>query len=122
MFNILKQIFTWWNKQTIGTFIYTVFRGKFVGKDKFGNKYYNDSKNKRWVIYKKQVEATKIPPDWYSWIHFISDKIPVNEKLQYEWQQEHSENLTGTSKAYKPEGALSSKVLKSTKKYTTWKP
>ena len=37
MTNFLKQIFTWWNRQTIGTFFYTLFTGKFVGDDEFGN-------------------------------------------------------------------------------------
>ena len=36
MLNILKQIFTWWHRQTLGTFIYTFFVGKFVGFDEFG--------------------------------------------------------------------------------------
>ena len=35
---ILKIIFTWWNKLTLGTFLKTLFSGKFVGKDEFGNK------------------------------------------------------------------------------------
>ena len=38
MFNFLKQIFTWWHKQTLGTFIYTLFTGKLAGIDEFGNK------------------------------------------------------------------------------------
>ena len=33
---MIKQIFTWWNYQTVGTFFYTIFFGKFVGKDDFG--------------------------------------------------------------------------------------
>ena len=41
MINFFKQLFTWWNKQTLGTFIYTLLFGKFVGSDEFGNKYYN---------------------------------------------------------------------------------
>ena len=52
MISFFKLIFTWWNRQTIGTFIYTLFTGKLVGKDQFGNKYYTNSKDKRWVIYK----------------------------------------------------------------------
>ena len=56
--SFLKQIFTWWHRQTLGTFLYTLFFGKLVGKDGFGNKYYSDSKKKkRWVIYKKRVES-----------------------------------------------------------------
>ena len=42
-----KQIFTWWNRQTEGTFLYTLFTGKYVGEDEFGNKYYLNSKGKR---------------------------------------------------------------------------
>ena len=34
---IFKIIFTWSNKQTFGTFLKTLFPGKYVGKDKFGN-------------------------------------------------------------------------------------
>ena len=37
MINFFKQIFIWWHRQTIGTFIYTLFTGKFVGYDEFGN-------------------------------------------------------------------------------------
>ena len=49
--SFLKQIFTWWHKQTLGTFVYTLLAGKFVGEDEFGNKYYSNSKGKkRWVI------------------------------------------------------------------------
>ena len=69
MLTPLKEIFTWWNRQTLGTRIYTLFLGKFVGEDAFGNKYYESKNGKRWVIYKNDVEASKIPDEWYSWIH-----------------------------------------------------
>ena len=58
---ILKIIFTWWNKQTFGTFLKTLFTGILVGKDEFGNKYYKNKNDDRWVVYSKNVEATKIP-------------------------------------------------------------
>jgi|TARA_B110000438_G_C15748418_1_gene621796 NADH dehydrogenase len=117
----LKQIFTWWNKQTVGTFIYTFFTGKFFGKDKFGNMYYTNSYGKRWVIYKSNVESSKIPPEWHAWIHFTSKNIPLEDKKKYSWQKEHEENLTGTVNAHKPEGLLSSNGKKNMKKYETWK-
>ena len=41
---IFKIFFTWWNKQTFGTFLKTLFFGKFVGSDEFGNKYYKSKK------------------------------------------------------------------------------
>ena len=83
MINFLKQMFTWWNSQTLGTFIYTLFTGKCIGSDQFGNKYYSNSKGKRLVIYKDDIEATKIPPDWYSWIHFLTPNKPSDKENQY---------------------------------------
>ena len=121
MINFLKQLFTWWYKQTLGTFIYTLFTGKFIGSDQFGNKYYSNSKGKRWVIYKDQVESSKIPPEWHSWIHFLSKKSPTDSIAKFSWQKEHEENLTGTEKAYKPEGSLTFDKKKNMKKYETWK-
>ena len=35
--NLLKQIFTWWNGQTIGTRFHTWRFGTRVGQDEFGN-------------------------------------------------------------------------------------
>tara|TARA_B100000029_G_scaffold374301_1_gene368605 strand:- start:338 stop:706 length:369 start_codon:yes stop_codon:yes gene_type:complete len=119
--NFLKQIFTWWYKQTFGTFLYTLFLGKFAGSDEFGNKYYYNSKGKRWVIYKKNIESSKIPSDWYLWIHFLAKNIPSNSSNKFSWQKRHTENLTGTKEAYKPTGSLSSDLKKNTKKYETWK-
>ena len=121
MINFLKQIFTWWYRQTLGTFIYTLFMGKFAGSDQFGNKYYYSSKGKRWVIYKNNIEASKIPPEWFSWIHFLSRNKPSDKIKKFSWQKEHVENLTGTNRAYKPEGSLASDTKKNTKKYETWK-
>ena len=121
MINFLKQIFTWWHRQTLGTFIYTLFTGKFIGKDEFGNKYYSNSKGKRWVIYKNDIESSKIPPDWHLWIHSQSKNIPTNEEKRFSWQKQHEENLTGTNRAYKPEGSLANSVKKNMKKYESWK-
>ena len=122
MINFLKLIFTWWYKQTIETFIYTLFTGKFAGSDQFGNKYYFNSKGKRWVIYKNNIEASKIPPEWHSWIHFLVINKPSDKTKKFSWQKPHEENLTGTNRAYKPEGSLTSDLKKSMKKYETWKP
>jgi len=119
--NFLKQIFTWWYKQTVGTFLYTLFVGKLAGSDQYGNKYYSNSKGRRWVIYKDNIESSKIPPEWFSWIHFLAINKPSNVQKKYSWQKEHQENLTGTEKAYKPEGSLASNVKKNMKKYETWK-
>ena len=58
----IKIIFTWWNRQTFGTFLKTLFFGNYVGKDELGNKYYKNKQDERWVIYSDNIEATKILP------------------------------------------------------------
>ena len=122
MASFLKQIFTWWHRQTIGTLIYTLFFGKFVGRDEFGNKYFSSSKGKRWVIYNDTVESSKIPSEWHLWIHFLTNDKPSENLRKFEWQKRHEENLSGTTKAYKPDGSLTSDSKKNMKKYETWKP
>ena len=121
MVDLFKQIFIWWNRQTIGTFIYTLFTGKIVGRDRFGNKYYSNSKGKRWVIYKNTVDSSKIPPEWHLWIHSFKNNKPIENLNKFNWQKKYEENLTGTIKAYKPEGSLSFGTKKDMKKYETWK-
>ena len=119
MLTVFKEIFIWWNRQTLGTRIYTFLKGKFVGKDEFGNKYYeNKNKNKRWVIYNGEIDASKISNEWYLWIHFTKNKIELNKNSKkYSWQKSHSPNKTGTSEAYHP----NKKNNEIKKKYSTWK-
>ena len=114
----LKQIFTWWNKNTLGTFFKTLFSGKYVGKDEFGNKYYKNKKDERWVIYKSDIEATKITSDWFLWMHHTINEIPSNSQKKFSWQKSHTQNLSGSSKAYKP-NKISKKIK--FKNYETWK-
>ena len=47
MLTFLKKIFVWWNQETLGTKLNTFFFGKFVGKDEFGNKYYENKKKQK---------------------------------------------------------------------------
>ena len=103
MLTLFKKIFTWWNQDTFGTRLKTIFFGKLAGTDQFGNKYYEDKKGKRWVIYSDVIDASKIPVEWYSWIHFTPNKIEKKHELEkYDWQKPHQSNLTGTEKAYYP--------------------
>ena len=118
MLTILKKIFTWWNRDTFGTRIKTIFTGKLVGKDSFGNKYYENKKGKRWIIYSGEIDASKIPVEWYSWMHFTQNKIEKKHELKkYDWQKPHQHNLTGTNESYYP--YKNKNVLK--KKYKSWK-
>ena len=117
----MKIFFTWWNKQTFGTFIKTFFTGKLVGKDDYGNKYYKNKNDERWVIYSSEIEATKITADWYLWMHHTTDIIPNEDdinKKKYNWQKDHQENQTGTQNSHKP---IKIKKEKINKRYETWK-
>jgi len=117
-----KQIFTWWHKQTFGTFLKTLFFGKFVGEDSNGNKYYKNKKNERWIVYKDNIEASKITSEWFLWMHHTIDETPNNQKknvTKYLWQKKHLENQTGTLNAYRPNQI--SKLNNSKKKYETCK-
>ena len=118
MLTFLKKIFTWWNRDTLGTRIKTIISGKYIGQDTFGNKYYENKKGKRWVIYSSEIDASKIPVEWYSWIHFMPNKIEKNHDLKkYKWQKPHQPNLTGTDSAYYPNKNKNGIE----KKYKSWK-
>ena len=114
----------------LGTKIYTLLFGNLVGQDQFGNKYYCNSNKfesksaKRWVIFYKEIEASKVPPHWHAWLHKTINVSPINYSHKYSWQKEHSENFTGTSNAYFPNSHPLSKSLdniKSKKEYERWK-
>jgi len=118
MLTFIKQIFVWWNQATIITRIGTIFFGKFVGKDSFGNKYYQNKNGNRWVVYKGEIDASKISTEWYSWIHYTKNKIEnVHDLKKYEWQKPHQSNQTGTDNSYHP----NKNNEKINKKYKSWK-
>ena len=118
MLTLLKKIFIWWNQDTLGTRLKTIFFGNHVGNDDYGNKYYESKNGKRWVIYADIIDASKIPVEWYSWIHFTPNIIEKNHNLKkYEWQKPHQYNLTGTNAAYYPNKNKDANK----KKYSSWK-
>ena len=116
----------------IGTLLYTLVFGKKVGEDEFGNKYYTTKfsskqvgrygKERRWVMFKGKVEASKIPPYWHGWIHYSYDHIPDKKDMlkNYEWQKQHLPNLTGTEFAYLP--PAHTEKDKAINNYQSWKP
>ena len=118
MLTVFKKLFTWWNQDTFGTRLKTIFLGKLVGSDELGNKYYEGKNGQRWVIYSDTIDASKITIEWYSWIHFIPNKIENNHNLEkYDWQKPHRSNLTGTKEAYYPNKNKDGNK----KKYSSWK-
>ena len=118
MLTFLKNIFIWWNQETLGTKLKTFFSGKLIGIDSLGNKYYESKEGKRWIIYNDEIDASKIPIEWYSWIHFTNNKIQNKHNLEkYDWQKPHQPNQTGTINAHHP----NRKNEQIKKKYTSWK-
>ena len=125
MLTLIKEIFTSWNQQTLGTRIQILFFGRLVGKDDLGNKYYESKNGRRWVIYNGEIEASKIPPNWHAWLHKTVNEPPHNYKPRYDWQKEHESNKTGTEDAYFPNShplSKSYKKFESESEYESWKP
>ena len=121
-----KILFTWWHGKTFGTLLFTWRKGTFVGADSFGNKYYKSvNDEKRWVIYQDESEASKIDPNWNSWIRFTVNKIPISKTNRHKWEKPHIENLTGLSNVYRPQNLDIKKDEKRTKMdddYSSWEP
>ena len=94
------------------------FSGKFVGEDKFGNKYYENKKKKKDGLFiNGEIEATKIPVEWYSWMHSIKNKIEDTSRFKkIQLAKNHLSNQTGTDKAYNPQKNKNA----TKKKYKSW--
>ena len=110
----------------IGTRLVTWFYGVPVGTDRFGNRYFrhkSDTKN-RWVLYKGEPEASKVPPEWHAWLHRTVEDVPPKDLPVRSWQKQHLPNLTGTDHAYRPPGALSQGGRRpaATGDYEAWQP
>ncbi|MBD1141953.1 NADH:ubiquinone oxidoreductase subunit NDUFA12, partial [Pelagibacterales bacterium SAG-MED32] len=89
---MFKEIFTWWNGQTVGTRLWTYISGIPAGVDGQGNKYFHNKKDtKRWVIYAGEVESTYVNPEWNNWLRFTSN-VKVSEDKKYKWQKNHLSN------------------------------
>lgn len=129
---LFNELFTWWNGNTWGTRLFTLRKGKVVGEDEFGNRYYLQRKGvgplgipRRWVIYNGLAEASTVPADWHGWLHYTVDQLPNKENYQpRHWQKRHMPNYTGTHKAYHPAGSVLSGATSSDapREYEPWRP
>lgn len=118
---------------TVGTLLYTWWKGEQVGEDLFGNRYYVEKgkatgpvgRRRRWVVYKGKPEASKVPANWHIWLHYTTDDVPSTEPAaKQSWEKPHLPNLTGSEHAYKPAGAISnaSERQKASGDYQAWSP
>ncbi|WP_448661176.1 NADH:ubiquinone oxidoreductase subunit NDUFA12 [Sphingomonas sp. CJ20] len=121
--------FTWWNGASWGTMF--GLRGKArVGEDSLGNVYWQGGSDtngvpRRWVIYNGPNDASRVPPDWFSWLHHQIDSVPEQGLPPVRtWEKPAEPNLTGTRAAYRPSGALEAggHRARSTGDYEAWTP
>lgn len=127
---IFKNIFTWWEGATFGTWVGTATGGERVGADVDGNTYYQarkvkNGRHRRWVIYKGSNDASRVPPEWHGWLHNTVDAVPSESlPLPRAWEKDPTPNLTGTNQAYHPAGAIGTGAHRSaaTGDYEAWSP
>ncbi|MAY99813.1 MAG: NADH:ubiquinone oxidoreductase subunit NDUFA12 [Micavibrio sp.] len=108
------------------------WRGKFIGEDHLGNKYFEGKPrkgyklNRRWVSFKKDQEASNVPPEWHGWLHHQTNIVPNAEDPSFrkEWQKPHISNKTGTIAAYRPKGHVlnGGQRAKASGDYEAWSP
>ena len=96
-------------RMTIGTRLFTWFRGRQIGTDPLGNRYFEDkrirpgARPRRWVLYGPVQDGSAVPAEWHGWLHHTTDQpIPLDERKP--WQLSHQPNLTGTAGSYRPPG------------------
>ncbi len=114
-----------------GTLMQTRFCGREAGRDQFGNVYYRSRKTpkgvreKRWVMYAGEPEASKVPPEWHIWLHHTIDApLPESSPFHKPWQKPYKPNATGTNEAYFPPGHVlaGGKRARTTGDYQAWTP
>jgi NADH:ubiquinone oxidoreductase subunit len=116
--NVQIQFFTWRH-------------GELVGTDSEGNRYFRSKRRapgqreRRWVLYVGEPEASEVPPEWHGWLHHtVKDPLPAGSGFHKPWQKEHLPNLTGTIEAYRPPGHVLEGGRRSpaTGDYEPWTP
>ena len=111
---LLMKIFTWWDGATIGTSLWSWRKGLRVGEDALGNIYFEakapDSAlgyRRRWVIYSGANDSSRVPPEWHGWLHHQIEASPQDVLPPVRgWQKDAQPNLTGTTAAFRPAGAM----------------
>jgi len=109
----------WWRQMQ---YIGDAKSGVLVGKDQFGNRYYENMNaeeevpgRQRWVDFAQhEYHASQVPPEWHSWISHIRKDPPTNDSviknMTPPWQTPWVENLTGTRGAFKTYNTAAPKI------------
>lgn len=106
--------------------------GDHVGTDEQGNRYFSGKprkgyrRDRRWVMYNGEAEASRVPPEWHGWLHYQTDIFPARDAPSYRraWQKPYKPNRTGTTAAYRPPGHILEGANRdhATGDYEAWTP
>ena len=120
----LVRAFTWWNGQTYGTQLWTRRNGTRVGEDALGNVYYQTAHGaRRWVVYNGEAEASRVPTQWFGWLHHtVAEPPTVSLPARKFWEKPSLPNLTGTPMAYAPPGSILKAEPVKRQDYEAWTP
>ncbi|KAI0069226.1 NDUFA12-domain-containing protein [Artomyces pyxidatus] len=109
----------WWHQMQ---YMGDVKAGTFVGKDQFGNRYFENLNPEdevpgrhRWVDFAQHdLNATQVPAEWHSWLSHIRKESPLEDKVVQNvsppWKAPWIENLTGTRGAYRSYNTVKPKI------------
>jgi len=97
---------------SLGTRLFTMFRGRLVGRDADGRPYYQERRAsgpgprrvRRWVIYKPGEDPSAVPAEWWNWLHYADD-APLPPAARQGWQLPFEPNRTGDPAGYRPPGS-----------------
>ena len=112
------------DKMSLINNLWIKFFCKQVGVDQFGNTYFIGKgknylgQNKRFVLYNRIDDGSKVPAGWHAWLHYLSKDLPLETQVDYEWQTAHVQNLTGTKMAHDPSKSKHIKL----ESYSKWNP
>lgn len=131
---LFSRLFSWSANEPLGTSLFTRWKGQLVGTDAYGNRYFQERKpsgdtargrpTRRWVLYKGEVDGSKVPPEWHGWLHGTHLEAPNPDRKRHAWESPHIANLTGTPDAWRPPGSLSQggRRPRGTGDYEAWRP
>src|ERR1044072_7855735 len=108
MMGFFSEIFCWWGGNTWGTRLPIWRQGQLVGKDDFGNRYYEQKKGvgplgvpRRWVTYTDFADARRVPRGCLGGvIHRVNPPPTEQNSRARPWQRPHLMNQTATPGAY----------------------
>jgi len=76
-------------------------------------------------MFNGEAEASRVPFDWYGWLHHTVDETPTRAPLPVKpWEKDHKPNLTGTALAYAPPGSVTTATPRARTggDYDAWSP